>query len=215
MKYLIEYMGKQKYITITADENEVHDGFACNMMSEADVPGQLQLYYAPVDDKNMYKYNITDLICMEDYVTTITDPMVLANILTQIVEIYENVESYILNQEGLIYSKRFIYMDVNREKVSMIYVPIIRRSVNAEEAFRSLILDMLKNSSVELDERGEHAISCITDYLMLNAKLDIEVMKNMIADLYPIVVEEVPVFTEPVQPKKRRWNLLKSCAVLN
>ena len=188
MKYDIERVKKETYVRIISDNSETRDSIAYNMLAEADIKGLIKPYFAPINGTDVYKYRVTDMTTLERYIERVEYPQLLGNILEQIINIYENLEENYLNPSGLMFSKKFIYIDEKSFELNMLYVPVENNNIKPESALKDLIIDVISSSYVI-----DPAVDTLIDYLTKNDVLSMIVIRSLIENLYSVEEEFVPV----------------------
>lgn len=201
MKIDFENMGKEKYLRIIADAGEERNAFACNMISEAGISGLVSLYHVPDTAGDIYKYNISGLVRLDDYLSDFHGINEMVSIMNQIVAISNGVRSYALSSGTLIYSVSSIYLNISvtREiSVGMIAVPLKGIERDGSENLRNLLIQLLDYMS----DTGLR-VRNVKDYIMECDMKDVEALQNGIAMLKPAPrVQKVEV-AQPPAPKKK------------
>ncbi len=201
MKTGLEIMGKEKYFTIATDKNEKRDIFACNMITESRVDGLIGMYYVPYATGDVYKYNITRFVRLDEFLSGFHNVEGIIDIMDQIVGVFSGVKDFAISPDMLMYSPSMVYLDMNEDinkAVRMIAVPVKRTEYEEGKKLRGLLSQIMRYLSEE-DPRVKN----VKDYIMQCDMQDVSGIHDILAQFNPTPqIHEIR--EEKVELKKNR-----------
>lgn len=201
MKTGLEIMGKEKYFTIATDKNEKRDIFACNMITESSVEGLLDMYYVPYSEGDVYKYNITKYVRLDEFLSGFHSVEGVINIMDQIVGVFNSVKDFAISPDMLMYSIDAVYLDLNKDidkAVRMIALPVERIEKCGRENLRVLLIQVLGYLPEE-----DLRVKNVKEYIMKCDMQDVSGIHGILTRINP-TSQIQDVKEEKVEMKKKR-----------
>lgn len=177
MRFEYEDKNNHKYLCVTADNNEIRDDFACNMVSENDIPGILRVHFSTINGIDVYKYDVSGLIPLDVYLVRFPEYEKLVNIMSRIIKIMENLPHYVITPNGLLLSKYLVFVNESNSNIKMVYVPVKNLNPDMNGSVRTFYTSIVGNCGI-----ANSGIKEISDYLKnsLGRKTVIEDLKHLL-----------------------------------
>ncbi|MCR5105436.1 MAG: DUF6382 domain-containing protein [Eubacterium sp.] len=173
MRYEYEDRNNHKYLCVTADNNEVRDCFACYMASENDIPGVLKVQFTTEKGVDVFKYDVTGLVTLDDYINRFSEYETLVNIMSRIIRIMDNLSNYVLAPNGVILSKYLVYVNEKNANIKLVYVPVKDLIPDMNSSIRTFFTSIISDCGIMNPGLKE-----ISDYLVNSEKRN-DVMEDM------------------------------------
>lgn len=122
-----EKIGTDSYICYDAGNDESVDQVACKMMDNNEIPGLLPMNYVTINGKTIFRYNITGLKSLEDYLSERFNGIQLLIYLKEIAHAASLLLPYMLEEEMLCCDKSLIFID-DRNHAKVVYLPFTEKT---------------------------------------------------------------------------------------
>ncbi|WP_411167596.1 DUF6382 domain-containing protein [Clostridium sp. MB05] len=152
---------------------------------------------------NTMSYEVTDLVNLFNYIYN-TRPRreIIINILSSIVFLISNIESYFLKVDNILFNEDYIFFDSISKEVKLIYVPFKMPMENKSFSQKMIILNLLdaiKSSGIMREDLNDCIMKVRDDFI------NIEELKEFLDDISkerPLRVES-NIKDKAVKDKKR------------
>lgn len=140
-KVTYEKEGENTFFVYSKEENEVIDSMVTGQLANTAeiIEGIFPIIQVEINNQILFKINITGKTSLEEYFSAPVKPEKLINIYKQISEILLEADEYMLGPEVFLLEKQYIFMDLNKERVYLIALPIFRdNTISLRDFFQSL-----------------------------------------------------------------------------
>lgn len=155
MQFTLETQGSSSFLTYCMAETDVIDSMSMGMISNNRIEGIIPFHYLQMDSDRYLKYNISSKISLAEYFNGVVNKHRLLTVMRSIAAAVLNAEDYMLDTNGFVWDKEYIFVDASTAKASLICVPIEREGkngkVNLEQLFRQLLLSVQFDQSENCD----------------------------------------------------------------
>ena len=141
MQFKYESQGNDSVLVYQLGENEHLDHFAKEMMQNNEMNGILQPAFMQHDRDQYLKYPVTSKIPLADFFVGEVKRDTVLRILMSFAGAVKEVEDYMLDTGKLLLDPNYIFVDIRKKEVGMVYVPIdeFSQAVNMKEFLLSLL----------------------------------------------------------------------------
>jgi len=124
MNVTYENQGAETLAVYQLETEEHLDSFAKGMLQGNEITGLLKPSFLKRDAKEYLKYQITSKIPLKDYMQGEMEKKVLMELLLSMVKTVREMEEYMLTQQKLLLETEHIFVDISRNQVFFIYLPV-------------------------------------------------------------------------------------------
>lgn len=141
MQFKYESQGNDSVLVYQLGENEHLDHFAKEMMQNNEMNGILQPAFMQHDRDQYLKYPVTSKIPLADFFVGEVKRDTVLRILMSFAGAVKEVEDYMLDTGKLLLDPNYIFVDIRKKEVGMVYVPIdeFSQAVDMKEFLLSLL----------------------------------------------------------------------------
>lgn len=139
-KVTYEKEGENTFLVYSKEDNETIDTMVTGQLADTikAITGVLPIVQVEINNRVLFKVNITGRISLEEYFAEPVKPEKLLSIYKQISGILLEADEYMLAPEVFLLDKKYIFIDSNKA-ISLIAMPIVHdNAVSLKEFFQSL-----------------------------------------------------------------------------
>ena len=146
-----ESLDSKKYIVYKRQEQDKTDKVALGMITNNVIEGCLPFFSSQIDDEVTYKYDVTGLSTLEEYLGGSVKRDKLIKVLEQFVSLIEKLEEYMLDSRMIVLEKSNIYVNTKDGSIYVVILPVEHEVQSIELFFKTLVFgiqcDTLENCS--------------------------------------------------------------------
>lgn len=124
MRFTYENQGTETMLVWKLEEGEHLDSLAKGMLQGNEINGILKPAFMQRDREQYLKYPVTSKITLDDYLNGEVERENLLNILLSLAGAEKELADYMLDTEKLVLDPAYIFVDIRRKTVGMIYLPV-------------------------------------------------------------------------------------------
>lgn len=124
MRFTYENQGAETMLVWKLEEGEHLDSLAKGMLQGNEINGILKPAFMQRDRDQYLKYPVTSKITLDDYLNGEVERENLLNILLSLAGAEKELTEYMLDPEKLVLDPSYIFVDIRRKAVGMIYIPV-------------------------------------------------------------------------------------------
>lgn len=106
------------------DKDEHLDSFAKGMLQSNEITGILRPSFIQADLDQYLKFQVTSKIPLKDYLKGEMEKSTVLALCFSVAEAIREVEEYMLSKEKLIMDTEYIFVDVGKKEVGLLYLPV-------------------------------------------------------------------------------------------
>lgn len=137
-----EELNGKKYLVYEKQADDTLDKTTLSMLSNNEIEGIARFSSIMMDQNVIMRYNITDLIPMNDIFSAPVKKQKLLSLLESIANTMICGDDYLLNMTSFVLDERFIYVNPENLKVFMIVLPVYREGERIELFLKKLLFDV-------------------------------------------------------------------------
>ncbi|NLY48895.1 MAG: FHA domain-containing protein [Clostridiales bacterium] len=124
---------RNSYLVIQMTDNCSSEAYCVNMLQENRVEGIIKPEPRNIDNRVLYYYDITSRQSLETvYIKKSIRYEKIKNLFMDLADIIERTYEYLLNENDLVLKPEHIYMDLDKEKTWLCYLPGYGRDIGAQ-----------------------------------------------------------------------------------
>lgn len=140
-QFSTERQGNYASLVYKMESQDLYDSLEKGMLENNRVEGLLPISFAQMDDDRYIRYNISNLITLEEYIKGTVTKKTFLNIILSILNTLEATEEYLIAPSHLLMSEQYIFVDTANSKAMMVCLPTEgENNWNLSEFFRQMIL---------------------------------------------------------------------------
>lgn len=179
-QFSTEIQGNYASLVYKMEPQELYDGLEKGMLENNRVEGILPISFAQMDDDRYIRYNISNLITLEDYIKGTVMKKTFLNIILSILNTLEATEEYLIAPSHLLMSEQYIYVDTASSKAMMVCLPTEGENAwNLSEFFRQMIL----RANYSNTEGNDYVLYLLRHFNGENDKFNAKVFKEIVKAL--------------------------------
>ncbi|MBS6722582.1 MAG: FHA domain-containing protein [Clostridiales bacterium] len=140
-KVTYENEGENTFFVYGKEENETIDTMVTGQLTSTSdiIKGILPIIQVEINNNVLFKVDITGKISLEEYFSAPVKPETLLSIYKQISEILLEADEYMLTPDVFLLDKKYIFIDLSKEQIYLIALPICRENtVLLKDFFQSM-----------------------------------------------------------------------------
>lgn len=122
--FTYENQGADTLLVYHLDQEEHMDHFAKGMLQSNDISGILKPSFIQKDTDRYLKYPVTSKISLKDYLDHQMNRESVLKLCLSLVETVQELDEYMLSREKIFLHNEYLFVDVSRQKLSLLYVPV-------------------------------------------------------------------------------------------
>lgn len=124
VEFTYENQGTETLLVYHLDKDEHLDSFAKGMLQSNEMAGILRPSFIQADLDQYLKFQVTSKIPLKDYLKGEMEKNTVLALCFSVAEAIREVEEYMLSKEKLIMDTEYIFVDVGKKEVSLLYLPV-------------------------------------------------------------------------------------------
>lgn len=192
-QFSTERQGNYTSLVYKMEPQESYDSLEKGMLENNRVDGILPISFTQMDDDRYLRYNISNLISLEDYIKGTVTKKTFLNIILSILNALETAEEYLINPSHLLIMEQYIYVNQADSKAMLVCLPTEGENVwNLTEFFRQIIL----RANYSSEEGNDYVLYLLRHFNgdgdSFNAKVFKEIVKALGKNLKEVEQSNTP-----------------------
>jgi len=158
--FTYENVGSEVMLVYELGKEEHVNGVAKGMLQSNEMEGVVSPSFLQRDDCQFFKYPITSKIPLKDYLAEEVKQTAVLQLLISIVKTVKEAEEYLLCKERFLFNTEYMFADITKNQVFLIYLPVDEYHVNV--SFKELCLRLLGSMRFDMDEDVSYVAKIIT-----------------------------------------------------
>lgn len=174
-----QYLNKS-FTTIKLDENVSIIDYQVEMINNNLGNGLIYIEKKQFNDEIQLEYEVTDFISLKDYVLREeVNGNILLSLFKNMISVITSLPNFLLNRNNLFINKDYIFVDLNKKIVSMIYIPSRNDMFNIEQEFKLLVKDIALECITENNNDKQKFVEKILSLINSNSYSISEMEKSL------------------------------------
>ncbi|MBS6194838.1 MAG: FHA domain-containing protein [Clostridiales bacterium] len=144
---IYETQDSKKYVVYNKKETDVTDSVVLGMLSNNRIEGCLPFLQTQVDTQISYRYEVTDMEPVQNYLNGVVSKKQLFRIIEGILAAGEKLEEYMLDMTSAVLDTSCIYVSTVTGQVNLMILPIEFQEMSMEQFFRQMIFSVQYNQA--------------------------------------------------------------------
>jgi len=177
----LDLVNGRTLLSVTYRNNEViHYQF--EMMSNNNIPRLLKSHFVRIDGEIRLFFDITSLITLEKlFERRGIGRQEFLYIIKQLISLLEGLEEYLLNYNGVVFDKRFIYVNAATLDIYFMYLPS-HSGKDGLESIRTFLLDSIVKDIKFRNEQSDNYVQKLLEILK-NGDFNLMLLKDYARDM--------------------------------
>ena len=188
MQFVIEDDDGCKRVVYCITDRERFDTFSYEMLRECELYGLVVPQCTERNGLDAIQYNVSELDTIRNYLSFSLSINQLISVFSQIIEIVQNLDEYLLDNSMLITDIGQLYFDRSSNRVKMIYYPVSweNHSWRCEERIFNLFKEMIFSAKFVVGDDDRYiaellnGINDVNDYSLNELKDTVDRIKSCI-----------------------------------
>ena len=139
VEFTLEQRDTASFLVYQQKKEDVLNDLTIGMISNCKIRGVLPFVYAQMDGITYFKYNITGLISLREYLGGVVGKERLLGCLQNLTDTLVNAEEYMLDSTNFLLDTEHIYVDPTNGQTNLLPMPITEVGANLKTFFEKLI----------------------------------------------------------------------------
>lgn len=122
--FTYENQGSETLLVYHLEQEEHMDHFAKGMLQSNEISGIIKPSFIQKDTDRYLKYPITSRISLKDYLDHQMSRESVLKLCLSLVETVQELDEYMLSREKIFLQDEYLFVDVSRQSLSFLYVPV-------------------------------------------------------------------------------------------
>ena len=156
--------------------------YQVEMISNNQIKGLLKAEFTKINGKLCLQYDVTSLVPIKKLFERRKinrDDFIF--LISQVVELIDNLERYLLDSGGIIFDSKFVFADPQDLKLAFTYIPVIEMPCDLED-IKGFLLNLIVNDISFVDEPSDNYVRKLIEALKAK-EFSISTLKDYLAQI--------------------------------
>lgn len=149
-RFTYENQGMETMLVYHMEKGETLDEFSRGMLQENEIAGVLRPSFAQKDAERYVKYPVTSRVPLKDFISGEMERNTVLKIFQSVSAVMKEIDEYMLNPEKLLLDPEYMFVDIRKKEVSLVYLPVDEFSQRIEA--REFMLETLSHMRFRPEE---------------------------------------------------------------
>lgn len=190
MGFTYEDQESSKFLVYQSRKTDNIDNAVVGIASGSQINGVLRLVPVRIDGELFFKYNITGLSTLKEYLSGYVEKKRLLDIMENLTDIFADISKYMLDAGDFILDSRYIFVDPSAVQCYLVALPVEKERIDVKTFFNNLI------SGISIDMTKDNMVGELLQFLHPSQSFSLESFQMLIRKLRIETASEAKIMSD-------------------
>ena len=177
MGFTYEKQETSRFLVYQTEKTDRVDSSVVGIVSGSKIDGVLKLVPVRVDGEFFFKYNVTGLTTLKEYLSGYVEKKRLLDIMENLIDTFSEISKYMLNAGDFILETNYIFVDTSKTQCFLTVLPVEKERTEVKTFFNHLI------SSISIDITTDNTIGELLQFLHPSHSFSLDSFRTLLQRL--------------------------------